>query len=103
MRGRRDEERLRDLAKHAELTARWTNVARELVDGPPNFVTPASLAERAAALPGVSVEVIDPAAAGLTALAAVGGSSAQAPKLIVLRYEPPGRRPRPRSRSSARP
>ena len=90
-----DEEWLRDFAKHAELTARWTNVARELVDGPPNFVTPASLAERAAALPGVSVEVIDPAAAGLPALAAVGGSSAQAPKLIVLRYEPAGAPERP--------
>ena len=80
---------------HAELTARWTNVARELVDGPPNFVTPASLAERAAALPGVSVEVIDPVAAGLTALAAVGGSSAQAPKLLVLRNEPAGAPERP--------
>ena len=90
-----DEERLRDLATHAALTARWTNVARELVDGPPNFVTPASLAERAAALPGVSVEVIDPTAAGLPALAAVGGSSAQAPKLIVLRYEPTGAPERP--------
>ena len=90
-----DEERLRELATHAELTARWTNVARELVDGPPNFVTPASLAERAAALPGISVEVIDPIAAGLTALAAVGGSSAQAPKLIVLRNEPAGAPERP--------
>ena len=90
-----DEDRLRDLAKHAELTARWTNVARELVDGPPNFVTPASLTERAAALPGVSVEVIDPTAAGLPALAAVGGSSAQAPKLIVLRYQPAGAPDRP--------
>jgi leucyl aminopeptidase len=90
-----DEERLRDLATHTELTARWTNVARELVDAPPNFVTPAGLAERAAALPGVSVEVIDPTAAGLTALAAVGGSSAQAPKLLVLRYEPAGAPERP--------
>ena len=90
-----DEDRLRDLATHAALTARWTNVARELVDGPPNFVTPASLAERAAALPGVSVEVIDPTAAGLPALAAVGGSSAQPPKLIVLRYEPTGAPERP--------
>ncbi len=90
-----DEERLRDLAKRAELGARWTNVARALVDGPPNVVTPAGLAERAAALPGLSVEVIDPTAAGLPALAAVGGSSAQAPKLIVLRHEPAGAPERP--------
>ena len=83
-----DEDRLRDLANHTELAARWTNLARELVDAPPNFVTPTGLAEQAAALPGVSVEVIDPTAAGLPALAAVGGSSAQPPKLIVLRYAP---------------
>jgi leucyl aminopeptidase len=71
-------------------------VARELVDGPPNVVTPEALAERAAALPGVRVHVLDPATAGLPALAAVGGSSAQAPRLIVLRHEPPGAVERPR-------
>jgi leucyl aminopeptidase len=81
---------LRAVAQRAELVARWTNVARELVDGPPNIVTPASLAERAAALPGLRVEVLDPVASGLPALAAVGGSSAAAPQLIVLRHEPPG-------------
>jgi leucyl aminopeptidase len=85
-----DEKRLRRLAEQAELRARWTNVARELVDGPPNVVTPAALAERAAAIPGVSVEVIDPAAAGLRALSAVGGASAQPPKLVVIRYAPDG-------------
>ena len=87
---------LREVAARAELVARWTNVARELVDGPPNVVTPASLAERAAALPGLRVEVLDPVAAGLPALAAVGGSSAAAPQLIVLRHEPAGAPERPR-------
>jgi leucyl aminopeptidase len=91
-----DEDKLRELATRAELTARWTNVARELVDGPPNVVTPAGLADRAATLRGVAVEVIDPAAAGLRALAAVGGASAQAPKLIVLRHEPADAPDRPR-------
>jgi leucyl aminopeptidase len=76
------------VATRAELVARWTNVARELVDAPPNIVTPAGLAERAAALPGLRVELLEPAAAGLGALAAVGGSSAAAPQLIVLRHEP---------------
>src|SRR3954470_8365556 len=38
---------LREIAARADLIARWPNVARELVDGPPNLVTPASLAERA--------------------------------------------------------
>jgi leucyl aminopeptidase len=84
------------VAVRAELLARWTNVARELVDGPPNVVDPAGLAERAAALPGVRVEVVDPVAAGLPALAAVGGSSAAAPRLIVLRHEPEGAPERPR-------
>jgi leucyl aminopeptidase len=80
----------------AELVARWTNVARELVDGPPNVVTPAALAERADELPGLQAEILDPAAAGLPALAAVGGSSAHAPRLIVLRHEPDGAPVRPR-------
>jgi leucyl aminopeptidase len=81
---------LRQVAARAELVGRWTNVARELVDGPPNVVTPASLAERAAALPGLRVEVLDPVASGLRALAAVGGSSAAAPQLSVLRHQPQG-------------
>jgi leucyl aminopeptidase len=81
---------LRPVAARAELVARWTNVARELVDAPPNVITPAGLAERAAAVPGLRVEVLDPVEAGLPALAAVGGSSAQAPRLIVLRHGPAG-------------
>jgi leucyl aminopeptidase len=75
------------VAARAELVARWTNVARELVDAPPNVATPAGLAERAAALRGPAVDVLDPGAAGLPALAAVGGSSTAAPQLIVLRHD----------------
>jgi leucyl aminopeptidase len=73
-------------AARAEVVARWTNVARELVDAPPNVITPAGLAERAAALPDLSVEVLDPADAGLPALAAVGASSRNPPRLIVLEH-----------------
>jgi len=76
------------VAARAEVVARWTNVARELVDAPPNVVSPAGLAERAVALPGLRVELLDPGDAGLGALAAVGGSSTAAPVLIVLRHEP---------------
>jgi leucyl aminopeptidase len=87
---------LHEVAARAELMARWTNVARELVDGPPNVITPARLAERAAALPGVSVDVLDPLAAGLPALAAIGASSAAtAPQLIVMRHEHPDAPVRP--------
>ena len=62
------------MADRAALVARWTNVARELVDAPPNVISPAGLAERAAAIPGLRVETIDPEGAGLGALAAVGGA-----------------------------
>ena len=78
------------VADRAALVARWTNVARELVDAPPNVMSPAGLAERAAAVPRVRTESIDPAEAGLGALAAVGGSSPIDPRLLVLRHEPPG-------------
>ena len=83
-------EDLAPVAERASLVAGWINVARELVDAPPNVISPAGLAERAAALPGVAIEAIDPIEAGLGALAAVGGSSPAKPLLLVLRYEPPG-------------
>jgi leucyl aminopeptidase len=78
------------VADRAALVARWTNTARELVDAPPNVISPAGLAERATAVPRVRTESIDPAAAGLGALAAVGGSGPIDPRLLVLRHEPPG-------------
>jgi leucyl aminopeptidase len=84
------------VADRAALIARWTNAARELVDAPPNVVSPAGLAERTAALPGLRVEVIDARHAGLGALAAVGGSSPIDPVLIVIRHEPPGAPDAPR-------
>jgi leucyl aminopeptidase len=77
-------------AARAARIARWVNAARELVDAPANVVSPQGLAERAAAIPRVAVEIIDAAEAGLGALAAVGGGSPIAPRLIVLRHEPPG-------------
>jgi leucyl aminopeptidase len=83
-------------ADRAALVARWTNAARELVDAPPNVVSPAGLAERVAALPRLRTEVIDPTEAGLGALAAVGGSSPVDPQLLVLRHEPPGAPDAPR-------
>jgi leucyl aminopeptidase len=82
-------EQLAPVAARAALVARWTNVARELVDAPPNVVSPAGLAERAAAVPGVATETIAAGDAGLGALAAVGGSGPIEPRLIVLRHDPP--------------
>src|SRR3954447_548606 len=87
---------LAPVAERAALISRWTNAARELVDAPANVVSPAGLAERAAALRGLHTEVIDARQAGLGALAAVGGSSPIDPVLIVVRHEPPGAPPAPR-------
>jgi leucyl aminopeptidase len=89
-------ENLTPVADRAALVARWTNAARELVDAPPNVMSPAGLAERAAAVPRVAAETIDPDDAGLGALAAVGGSSPIRPRLIVLRHDPPGAPSTPR-------
>jgi leucyl aminopeptidase len=83
-------EDLAGAAERAATVARWTNTARELVDAPANVVSPEGLAERAAAIPRVGVEVIDAVDGGLSALAAVGGGSPIAPRLIVLRHEPTG-------------
>jgi leucyl aminopeptidase len=79
---------LAPVAKRASLVARWINTARELVDAPPNVVSPAGLAERAAAVPWLRAETVDPIEAGLGALAAVGASSPAGPLLLVLRHEP---------------
>ena len=87
---------LAPVADRAALVARWTNTARELVDAPPNVVSPAGLAERAAAVPGLRVQTIDPTEAGLGALAAVGASSPARPLLLVLRHEATGAPDAPR-------
>jgi leucyl aminopeptidase len=85
------------LAETAERIARvgkWVNVARDLANSPPNELTPAALAARAAELagPSLTVEALDPAQIdelGMGALSAVGRASSNGPRLIVLRYEPP--------------
>ncbi len=83
-------------ADRAAVVARWTNTARELVDAPANIVSPATLAQRAAALPKLAVETIDAREAGLGALCAVGESGPIAPRLVVLRHEGPGAPDAPR-------
>jgi leucyl aminopeptidase len=89
-------EDLAPVADRAGIVARWCNTARELVDAPPNIVSPAGLAERAAAFAGLAAETIDPGEAGLGALAAVGASSPAPPLLLVLRHDPPGAPDAPR-------
>jgi leucyl aminopeptidase len=72
--------------------AEAVNRARDLQNRPANLLTPSALAERAAELEGVSVEVLDRAgieAAGMGAFAAVARGSLEEPRLITIRYEPP--------------
>jgi leucyl aminopeptidase len=85
------------LAESAGRTARvgrWVNAARDLANSPPNELTPQVLAERAAELggPNLVVEALEPEQIdelGMGALSAVGRASANGPRLIVLRYDPP--------------
>jgi len=86
--------RLAAVAERAETLARWTNQARDLVDAPPNEMTPAGLADAAHALLEplqVGVETLDLPAIeelGMGGLAAVGRGSGNEPRLIVARTGP---------------
>jgi len=83
-----------DAAARAARVAKWVNWARDLANSPPNELTPEDLAKRAAELAGPSlrVDALDPKQIDelrMGALSAVGRASANGPRLIVLRYEPP--------------
>ena len=70
---RRPARPLAPVADRAALVARWTNAARELVDAPPNVISPSERSPSAPRRsPGLTVEVVDAREAGLGALAAVG-------------------------------
>jgi leucyl aminopeptidase len=90
------DEGLASAAARAELVARWTNVARELVDAPANVMSPVDLSERVVKFDHLVSEIVDPARAGLTALAAVGASGPTPPRLIMLRHTPTGAPDAPR-------
>jgi leucyl aminopeptidase len=83
-------------AERAAVIATWTNRARDLVNSPPNEVTPERLAERAREI-AASVEHLTADALGpdeiqaqkMGALAAVAQGSDNPARLIVLRYDPP--------------
>src|SRR5712691_9340468 len=81
-------------ATRAARVGKWVNWARDLANSPPNELTPEGFAARAAELagPNVKVEALDPKQIDeleMGALSAVGRASANGPRLIVLRYEPP--------------
>jgi leucyl aminopeptidase len=86
-------------ARVAAVVADWTNRCRELVDAPPNKLTPDGLAAAAreigARFSGLAFEDLDAEgieAAGMNLLAAVGRGSRVPPRVVVLRYEPEGAR-----------
>jgi leucyl aminopeptidase len=85
-----------DEARRAGVVAEWTNRCRDLVNAPPNELTPArmaSWAEETAGRVGLAYEVLGPdeiTSAGMGALAAVAQGSDNPPRLITLRHEPEG-------------
>ena len=86
-----------DSAARAATVSKWVNWARDLANSPPNELTPERLAQRAAELagPNLRVEALEPQQIdelGMGAMSAVGRASANGPRLIVLRYEPPNAR-----------
>ncbi len=87
---------LAETAQRAGTVAAWTNRARDLVNSPPNELTPERLAERAreiaASVEHVTAEALGPdeiEAQGMGALAAVAQGSDNPARLVVLRYDPP--------------
>jgi leucyl aminopeptidase len=88
-----------ELVHLGQVAADAANAARDLQNAPANDLTPTRLAERAQALAAehadLEVEVWDRAAiagAGMGAFAGVARGSHEEPRLITLRYEPPGGR-----------
>jgi leucyl aminopeptidase len=73
-----------------------SNLARELANEPSNVLTPRVFADRAAAIAGdggAAVEILDEKAIerlGMGLLLGVARGSAEPPRLIVMRHEPPG-------------
>jgi leucyl aminopeptidase len=88
-----------DTARQAATVAAWVNHARDLVNEPPNELTPAALAARAEEIASgsdrLSAESGGPDRLdelGMGSFAAVAQGSHNPARLIVLRYDPPGAR-----------
>lgn len=73
--------------------AEAANFARDLVNEPPNVLTPTELANRASTMAkntGIECEVLDKAKMeelGMGGILAVTSGSAQAPKFVIMRYK----------------
>jgi leucyl aminopeptidase len=84
-----------DAVARGALLGEWTNQARALANAPGNELTPRAVAERALALAeptGLAVEVLDEAEIArlrMGLLLGVGQGSAEPPRVVVLRHDPP--------------
>src|SRR5579884_857991 len=94
--GHADDAAIREAVERAAVVAERANRARDVVNMPPNELTPEVLAEHADALAAehehLTAESLTPAQMeelGMGALLAVGQGSRNEPRLVVLRYEPP--------------
>ena len=81
----------RKLAKHADAVAEGVDMARDLVNEPPNILYPEEFAKRARALTkaGVEVEVLDVKQMqklGMNALLGVGQGSVRDSRFVIMRW-----------------
>src|SRR5215204_1437702 len=84
-------------AERAVVVARWANRARDLANEPPNDLTPAGLAEHAERIAAESNGRLQAQSfgrermteLGMGSFLAVSQGSAQEPRTIVLRHDPP--------------
>jgi leucyl aminopeptidase len=94
--GSGEDDEVRAAAERAAAVAEAANRARDLVNAPPNELSPAALGEHAERLAErhehLSAEILGPAELeelGMGAFLAVARGSVVEPRLIVLRHEPP--------------
>ena len=97
--GPEDAPDIRAAVERAAIVAEQANRARDLSNMPPNELTPHTLGEQAKELAGelehltcqvLATRELDEL--GMGALTAVGRGSRNDPRLIILRYDPPGAR-----------
>ena len=86
------EDVLGEAVRQGSILAEATNLARDLVNEPPNVLTPTELANRASTMAqqfGLECEILDRPQMrelGMGGLLAVAQGSAEPPKFIILRY-----------------
>ncbi len=94
-------DQLRDAVRRGAVLGEATNVARRLANEPSNILTPHVFAEEAVAAvesSGISTEVLDEHAIadlGMGLFLGVAQGSREPPRLLVMRYDPPGAPPSP--------